>query len=110
MEKTPLDLLKFVKDGKLTITLPVSKKSVTLKMASARTQLISQRKFDPGKEPFQFMLENIRQCTEPMLSEDEMLDMVNADLDVLQEVYSRFNRTGKNGVTEQELDDFFKNQ
>jgi hypothetical protein len=104
-----LDLVKLMTEGKLAITLPVSKKSFHMKMASARTQLVAQRVYEPAKKPFEFMLETIRQCLDPQPTMDEMLDMVNPDLDFLQEVYSRINRTGKNGITENELDDFFKN-
>lgn len=103
-----LDLTKIATGGKLSITLPISGRPFVLKMATARTQMIAQKLADPAKDPIKFMLENIRQCLDPMPTGEEMLDMANPDLDFLQSTYSRLSRTGKNGLKDEELDEFFK--
>lgn len=104
-----LDLGTITVDGKLSFTLPVSKKSYQLGYATGRTQLLAQRLFDPAKRGFEFVLENIRQCITPQPPLEEMLDWPNPDLDFIQSIYSRLNRTGTNGITDSELDKFFKN-
>jgi hypothetical protein len=106
-----LDFAQLATEGKLTLPpFPVSGKQFDMKMASGRTQLIAQRIYDPATKSFEFMMENIRQCLIPMPPMDDMLDLPNPDLDFVQSVYSRLNRTGKHAITESELDEFFKNQ
>jgi hypothetical protein len=96
--------------------------------STGRHQLIAQKAFDPNKRAYEFVTECIRQTVfivpkpgpaigvpsapaaqnEQQFTMDQLIDLNNQDLDVLHEMYSRFNHTGKHSVTEEELDSFFE--
>lgn len=115
------------KSGVLKFSLPVSEKWIRMIRSTGRHQLIAQKLYDPNKRAYEFVTECIRQTAtiipdptgaplpigSPMVIErqftmDELIDSCNEDLDVLHEMYARFNHTGKYSVTEKELDSFFE--
>jgi len=111
--------------GKLVFTLPVSEKRIEMVRSTGRHQLIAQKLYDTAKQGYMFTMECIRQTVTILppkdapatmsivarqFEMDELTALSNEDLDLLHEVYSRFNRAGRYSVTEKDLDAFFVNR
>ncbi len=107
---TAMELDSLAGITELDIKLPYSGKTFKMVRSTGRMQIIAQKQHDPAKGQGEFIFCCIGQTLTPTLNADQMMDLCNEDLDWLQEVYSKFNRTGKYVFTPEEVNGFFKSQ